>query len=99
MKRAMIAAAVCCFSAAGAWAGPIDAACNSSAKAASSGLCSCIQQVADMTLTRSDQRLAAKFFRDPAQAQEVRVSRKRKHQEFWERYTNFGSTAEQVCAG
>ncbi len=50
-----------------------------------------------MTLTGADQRLAAKFFADPAMAQEVRLSDRSSHRDFWERYVTFGSAAEQVC--
>lgn len=50
-----------------------------------------------MTLTPRDQRLAATFFSDPHRAQEVRQSRRRQHEAFWERYENFGVAAETFC--
>ena len=70
----------------------------STVRSANPMLCACIQQVANMTLSGADQRLAAKFFRDPAMAQEVRQSARNRHREFWTRYTTFGQAAEQVCA-
>ncbi len=75
-------------------------ACMSSGRtAANSQLCSCIQQAADMTLSNRDQRRAAKFFRDPHEAQEVRQSDRRTDEEFWLRYKSFGETAEAFCSG
>lgn len=97
MKPAILAA-FCAFAPALAAAGPIDRACQQSNRSASPGLCACIQRVANVTLTGSDQRLAAKFFRDPAKAHDVRRSSRASHREFWQRYTTFGTTAEQVCA-
>ncbi|MGO4910373.1 hypothetical protein ACEN2J_18855 [Pseudorhodobacter sp. W20_MBD10_FR17] len=83
-----------------AFAGPIESACNKSdRKGASRALCSCIQQVADMTLKGGDQRKAAKFFSDPDQAQKVRMSKSDRDNEFWARYKNFGETAAAYCGG
>lgn len=79
-------------------AGPIDNACIRSNKKANPILCDCIQRVANLTLTASDQRLAARFFTDPGKAQEMRGSSRRAHREFWDRYVNFGRTAEAVCS-
>ncbi len=79
-------------------AGPIDTACIKANRSANPQLCACIQRVANMTLTGSDQRLAARFFRDPGKAQEVRQSGRTSHREFWTRYTTFGEAAEQVCS-
>lgn len=79
-------------------AGPIESACNRSDRdAASRALCSCIQQVADMTLESRDQRRAAVFFRDPDQANETWLSKRPQDDAFWERYKNFGATAEAYC--
>ena len=53
----------------------IEQAClKSGRKAASRSLCGCVQKVADMTLSRSDQRKAVKFFADPQEAQDIRAS-------------------------
>lgn len=60
-------------------------------------VCSCIQGIADQLLTRRDQRLAARFFRDPHLAQETRTSQRPDDRRFWARYTQFGALAEQSC--
>ncbi len=78
-------------------AGPMDRACQQANRVANPLLCECIQRVANMTLTSSDQRLAAKFFEDPARADQVRMSGSDAHQAFWERYIAFGATAERIC--
>lgn len=97
--RLMIAAAAVILTAPLAVAGPIDSACmRSDRNARSTALCGCIQQVADMTLSRSDQRRAADFFKDPHRAQEVRMSKSNADNAFWTRYKNFASTAEAYCA-
>ncbi len=82
-----------------AGANPIERACNASDRPASRPLCSCIGQVAEQTLSGADQRRAAKFFRDPAEAQKVRASDSRANEAFWERYSNFGSAAAAYCGG
>jgi len=61
-------------------------------------LCGCIQRAADLTLTRSDQRLAARFFQDPQRAQDTRQSSSQSHSAFWQRYRNFGAMAEASCS-
>ena len=82
-----------------AFAGPIERAClNSDRKAASRALCGCIQQVADMTLRGGDQRRAASFFRDPDQAQKIKMSKRDNDDAFWDRYKAFGDQAEAYCA-
>jgi len=81
-------------------AGPIESACvKSDRKAASRSLCGCIQQVADMTLSGGEQRRAAQFFRDPDQAQKVRMSKSDRDNAFWARYKNFSETASAYCGG
>jgi hypothetical protein len=83
-----------------AFAGQIERAClRSDRDAANRALCSCIQQVADMTLRGGDQRRAAAFFRDPDRAHETWMSKRDSDDAFWERYKNFGATAEAYCAG
>ena len=100
MKKLLIAAAVMAATTPFAYAGPIESAClRSDRQGASRAVCGCIQQVADMTLRGSDQRKAAKFFKDPHRAQEVRQSKSKSDNEFWTRYKNFGDTAEVYCAG
>lgn len=81
-------------------AGPVENACNrSKRKAANRQLCSCIQQVADMSLSRSDQSRAASFFKDPAKAHKVWMSKSKSDDAFWDRYKAFGAQAEAYCGG
>ena len=78
---------------------PIQNACLQSAReAVSYQLCGCIQSAADITLTRRDQRQAAKFFDDPQRAQDVRQSDRSTHESFWQKYKRFGETAEAYCS-
>jgi hypothetical protein len=86
------------LSSSAALAGPIERAClKADRKAASRPLCNCVQQVADLTLSSGDQRLAATFFTDPHRAQVIRQSDKRGHEKFWKRYKQFGASAESYC--
>ncbi len=78
-------------------AGLIERACNSSDRSSSRSLCNCIQRVADATLDRRDQMLAAKFFDDPHMAQEIRQSDRRSDEVFWKKYKFFGRSAEGYC--
>ena len=75
----------------------IERACAPSERSASRRLCGCIQDVADLTLSKRDQQLAASFFRDPHRAQEIRQSDRRSHEAFWDRYKEFGASAEKFC--
>ncbi|WOI56955.1 hypothetical protein [Palleronia sp. LCG004] len=80
-------------------AGVIERACLGSDRSqASRGLCGCIQQVADVTLTRRDQRVAARFFKDPHRSQEIRQSDNPNDELFWRKYRSFGTTAENYCS-
>lgn len=98
-NRIIIAAAMLMLTAPLAISGPIDSACVRSDRAQGNApLCGCIQQVADQTLSRSDQRRAAKFFRDPHQAQEVQTSNSHSDSAFWSRYTDFANTAAAYCS-
>jgi hypothetical protein len=82
-----------------ALAGPIGSACAASERArGQTALCNCIQVAADATLTRAEQRQAARFFRDPHRAQEVRASTTDEDNRFWSRYVAFGQLAEAKCA-
>lgn len=79
-------------------AGPIERACARSDRG-SRAVCSCIQQVADMTLKGGDQRRAAKLMKDPDLAHDVWVSKSRSDDAFWDRYKAFGEAAGTFCAG
>lgn len=102
MKRilwaACLAAMIAPMGAATVQAGPIERACMGSPRPQKSwSLCRCIQSVANQTLSRSDQRRAARFFRDPHRAQEIRQSDSLSHERFWLRYKEFGATAAAAC--
>lgn len=97
-NRIVIAAAAVVLTTSLAMAGPIDNACIRSDRARGNApLCGCIQQVADQTLSRSDQRRAARFFRDPHKAQEARTSDSSRDSAFWSRYKKFANTASAYC--
>jgi len=80
-------------------ANPVERACNRSDRsAANARLCSCIGGVARATLSRRDMRQAARFFRDPARAEEMRMSDRSRDEAFWDRYSEFGEAAESQCS-
>ena len=98
LNRIVIAAAAVMMTAPLAMAGPIDSACIRSDRARGNApLCGCIQQVANQSLSRSDQRRAPDFFRDPHQAQVVRMSKSNADNAFWARYKKFAGAAEAYC--
>lgn len=98
--RLVTTSALLGFLATAAQAGDIENACLSSERnIAGHALCSCIQDVADRTLSARDQRIAAGFFKDPDRAQEVRQSDSRSKERFWERYVAFGEAAKRSCRG
>lgn len=66
--------------------------------ARSNALCGCLQQVANRTLDRGDQRLAAKIFRKPQMAQDIKMSNNANHEVFWKKYKAFGATASNTCS-
>ena len=83
----------------GAVSGDIGRACLASGRdAASPQLCSCVQGVANQTLSGTDQRRAARFFDDPERAQETRTSDRAGDEAFWERYRAFADQAEAICS-
>ncbi len=91
-------ATVATVAAAQAQAEVIERACNQSGRAAANRrLCGCIQDVANLTLTRGEQRIAAGFLADPDKAQAMRQSNRRSDEKFWQRYLSFGTTAEAYC--
>ncbi len=82
----------------GGVSGEIGRACMTSGRdSASAQLCSCIQGVANQSLSGSDQRRAARFFGDPDRAQDVRLSDSAGDDAFWERYRAFATRAEAIC--
>ena len=75
----------------------IQQACLQSDRGASQLVCRCIQHAADQTLSNQDQRRAARFFRNPEEAQKVRRSDRQRDEAFWDRYRAFSARAEQTC--
>ncbi|KUJ78737.1 hypothetical protein [Ruegeria profundi] len=77
----------------------IKRACLASDRAeATRDRCNCIQRVADQALTRSDQKTISKWFQDPHQAQELKMSRTARDDALWDRYQNFGQMAQAICS-
>jgi len=98
LKNIYLAIFICFAGVTSARANNIEQACvQSGREAANRALCGCIQDVANLTLTGSDQKLASTFFKDPDKAQEIRQSDRRAHERFWERYKEFGETAREFC--
>lgn len=78
--------------------GEIGQACLAGGRsAANPQLCSCIQQVANQSLSGRDQRRAATFFADPQLAQDIRQADGRANEAFWQRYRAFYQQAQQSC--
>ncbi len=79
-------------------ASQIKRACLASDRAAATRQrCRCIQGVANDTLTNGDQRTVAKWFSDPHQAQELKMSKTARDDALWDRYQNFGQLAQAIC--
>ncbi|WP_171100246.1 hypothetical protein [Ruegeria sp. HKCCD7255] len=80
-------------------AAQIKQACLASDReAATRDRCSCIQRVADQALTRSDQKKVSKWFEDPHQAQQLKMSQTARDDALWDRYQNFGQMAQAICS-
>lgn len=78
--------------------GDVAKACVASGRdAANRSLCSCVQQVANQSLSGADQRRAAGFFADPDVAQETRISDRASDTAFWARYRAFADRAAATC--
>lgn len=99
MKFTLLVAALLAAVTTMASAGPIGSACLAGGRsAANRDLCECIDRVADRVMTRADQRRAAKLFKDPDMAQQVRMSDRNSDTDFWARYKDFATAAEAYCA-
>jgi hypothetical protein len=98
MKTITITAGVLILSTMVASASQIERACNTSERStANRTLCGCIQDAADLTLSRGDQKRAAKFFKNPQKAQDTRQASNGNREDFWDRYKRFGETAQEFC--
>ncbi|GGL50986.1 hypothetical protein GCM10011392_01410 [Wenxinia marina] len=95
----MVAFAVLGSCGGGTASGEIGQACMAGGRsAANPRLCGCIQSVANQTLSRADQRRAARFFDDPDEAQETRTRDDSATEAFWRRYRDFANRAESACS-
>lgn len=98
MKRNLVTVGMFWLLCAPAQAQAVYKACVTSERGSGQArLCSCIQQVADQTLTKRDTRLVVEFFSNPERAQDIRHSTRRSNERFWERYERFGAAAEALC--
>ena len=96
--RAGAALLVIAAGASSAQSGPIQQAClRSDRDAVSLAACSCIEGVAEFTLSGPDQRKVAGFFKDPERAEAARAADGRADEAFWERYESFGTQAQLYC--
>ena len=78
--------------------GDISQACLAANRnAATPALCSCVQQVANQSLSNSEQSRAAAFFSEPQLAQDTRQSNRSSDERFWLRYRAFSDLAAQIC--
>ncbi|GAA6190286.1 hypothetical protein DS909_01925 [Phaeobacter gallaeciensis] len=78
--------------------GTINRACRASDRpAASRELCGCIQRVANKSLSRTERRKVAKWFADPHQAQQIRMSDRSSDEQLWLRYKAFGQKVHATC--
>lgn len=76
----------------------IERACRGSERRAATGtLCSCIQSVAEVSLTRQEQKIISKWFSNPEAAVRTSRSDHRKDEQLWARYRSFGNTAAKQC--
>ena len=103
MRRVVAGLVVCLVASCGGGArgvsGDLAKACIAGGRvAANRALCSCVQQVANQTLSGADQRRAAGFFADPEVAQQVRQSDRAGDAAFWTRYRAFADQAAASCA-
>ncbi|MGJ8623229.1 MAG: arginine transporter [Yoonia sp.] len=102
MRYLLIATALATVAACGGGSrgatGDISNACLAAdRRAANPALCSCVQQVANQSLSGRDQTRAAAFFADPQLAQDTRQSDRPGDERFWQRYKAFTELATQVC--
>ena len=100
MKRAVLAVtlATAMLSGQSAYGGTIERACLKADRPnATRSLCSCIQKVANATLSGGERSKVAKFFSDPHKSQSTRQSDRRSDEQFWKRYKQFGELVSQHC--
>ena len=95
---ALASTAACGGGGGGHVSGTIGTACMESGRRdASPALCTCVQQVADQSLSSREQSRAVAFFDDPQLAQDTRQSDDPRDEEFWQRYIGFTELASEIC--
>ena len=78
--------------------GPVGKACLTyNRQSADTNRCGCIQAAADLTLSQSEQKRAARFFADPELLQKMKLSDTPRDERFWDTWANFADTAELLC--
>lgn len=78
--------------------GAIERGCLQSPRpGAGRALCVCLQQVADATLSASQQRRGAAFFADPHKSQAVKASDRAADDRFWAKWEAFAAAAVTHC--
>ena len=97
MRRSLVTMAVLAC-AAPAFAGPAQKACLATERSPGPRVCACAQQVADQTLSRSDQHIAASIIREPELFVKYQKDSSRRAQGFLTRYRLWGERVEQHCA-
>jgi hypothetical protein len=79
-------------------ANPIERAClQSDRDAANRTLCRCIGYAAERTLSYSQMRTGARFFRDPERAVDMQLSDTRSSENFWRSWREFSDAASRTC--
>lgn len=78
-------------------AGPLGSSCLSSGRSVSQPLCASIQNVADMTMSGRDQKLAARLIADPKKVEAIRGSASSRNRDFWAQYQSFADAAGSLC--
>ncbi|SMR70636.1 hypothetical protein SAMN04488030_0248 [Aliiroseovarius halocynthiae] len=100
MRRAVLAATLMATMLPGpaAYGGTIERACMKADRPnATRRLCSCIQDVANATLSGGERSKVAKFFKDPHKSQATRQSDRRTDEKFWLKYKQFGDIVTRHC--
>jgi len=89
--------AACASSGRGATGDMSQACLQKGRQAANPALCSCVQQVANQSLSGSDQARAVTFIDNPQLAQDTRQSDRPGDARFWTRYRAFTDLATEIC--
>lgn len=96
LKSTLIAALVICPTLSFG-AGTTENACLRSDRSPGRAACACAQNVADQTLSKGDQKIAAKIINNPDVFYEYYGSDNQRKKAFLQRYRNWGSTAQEFC--